>query len=123
MSDEALDIQITDILIYLGIPVSCKGYDYLRCSIILAYHSPDITEYITKTLYPKVARLCHASDAAGVERNCRHAVERACRIGRIFEFGRYFDCDITHRHPTCAQFISAIARRLHEISAEFDSRQ
>ncbi len=113
--DAALDIKTTGILMRLGVPVSCKGYEYLRCAVILAYHTPEITVYATKTLYPRVARLCLAADAGSVERNCRHAVERVFTEENRSILYEIFGVDITGRHPTCAQLISAIAKHLWEI--------
>ncbi len=112
--DAALDIKTTDILMRLGIPASCKGYEYLRCAVILAYHTPEITVYATKTLYPRVARLCRAPDAASVERNCRHAVERVFTEENRGILLGMFGVDIADRHPTCAGLISAIAEYLRE---------
>ncbi|MBQ8551676.1 MAG: sporulation initiation factor Spo0A C-terminal domain-containing protein [Clostridia bacterium] len=114
INDIALDIRTTRILIGLGVPTSCKGYEYIRRSIILTYHTPEITCYITKTLYPQVARVCRASNAANVERNCRHAIESACRSSHTAELREYFGYDVTVHRPTCAQFISTIAKHLHE---------
>ncbi len=108
----ALDIRTTDMLLKLGIPASSQGYCYLRSAIILAYHDPEATEYITKTLYPKVARLCHACSVESVERNCRRAIDRAlvCHTEALTE---YLGKTESFRRPTCAEFILTIARYLH----------
>lgn len=110
----ALDIRVTDTLLALGIHASCMGYNYLRCSVLLTYHSPEIACYTTKTLYPLVARICHASGASSVERTCRHAIEKACSGKSADRLCEYFGYDVKLRHPTCAQFITTIASRLRE---------
>lgn len=109
-----LEIETTRILISLGIRTSSKGFAYLRTAIILTYYSPDITEYVTKTLYPKLRRICGASSIMGVERTCRHTVSGlyngkfAPLLSQYFEF----DPGIT---LSCSQFISGIAGYLHNV--------
>ena len=111
-NDVMLDIRVTDILLRLGISASSYGYEYLRCAIMLAYYNPEATVYATKTLYPTVARLCHAASVASVERNCRRAVQHAI-YANTRTLNKYFG-DITPvRHPTCANFILTIANSLH----------
>lgn len=111
-TDALLDIRVTDILLRLGISASSYGYEYLRRAIILAYHTPELTLYATKTLYPTVAKLCDASSAASVERNCRRAVEHAI-YANTRTLNKYFsDITPTH-HPTCAKFILTISEHLH----------
>ncbi len=112
-NDLMLDIRVTDILLRLGISASSYGYEYLRCAIMLAYYNPKATVYATKTLYPAVARLCHATSVASVERNCRRAVERAIYAGTRTLYAYFGNITPTH-HPTCAKFILTIAEHLHK---------
>ncbi len=106
-----LNIRITDILLRLGISASSYGYEYLRCAIMLAYDNPEITAYATKTLYPTVAKLCHATRSTNVERNCRRAVERAIYAETRTLYEYFGNITPTH-HPTCAKFILTIADKL-----------
>ncbi len=107
-----LDNRVTDILLRFGISASSCGYEYIRCAIILAYQNPEITVYATKTLYPKVARLCGAVSSASAERNCRRAVERAV-LAHSKVLTEIFG-DITPEHrPNCASFILTVADYLH----------
>ena len=106
--------HVTDILLRFGISASSCGYEYIRCAIILAYHDPEITEYATKTLYPKVARLCHAVSSASVERNCRRAVERAISVNTQ-ALTEIFGNITSDNRPTCANFILTVANHLHTL--------
>ena len=99
--------RIGKILMYLSIYPSEKGFEYLRCAIILTYHTPEITEYVTKTLYPRVAKLCRCDCAANVGRSCRRSIESSYRRGFL---SNYFEGD---KPPRCADFVTCIANYLH----------
>ena len=114
-SKPQLATHVTDILLRLGISASSFGYEYIRCAIILAYYDPEITEFPTKTLYPKVARLCHASSAGGVERSCRRAFERAISVNASMLTEIMGDISSVS-HPSCASFILSVSRKLHEFA-------
>ncbi len=110
-----VDVLVTKSLLELGVPVHSSGYEHLRCAILLTYEEPEITEMITKTLFPKVRRLCNSCSVAGVERSCRHAIRYAhSRYEQDFRY--YFGKDYHNRQPTCSEFISYIA---HKIRSEF----
>ena len=98
--------SVGKILMYLSIYPSEKGFEYLRCAIILTYHSPEITEYVTKTLYPRVAKLCRCDCPANVGRSCRRSIEASYKRGFLSE---YFDGD---EPPRCADFVTGIANYL-----------
>ena len=100
-------VRIGKILINLAIYPSEKGFEYLRCAIILAYHSPDITQYVSKTLYPKVARLCRCDCPENVGRSCRRSIEASYKRGLL---SGYFEGD---KPPKCADFVIGIAKYLH----------
>lgn len=106
-NEQQLDIRITRILLSLGVPVSSKGFDYMRRCIIEAYYDREITVFITKTLYPRVARLCKAENAGAVERTCRRMVTAALKRTDPAQWCRYFG--VEPYKMNCAQFISAIA--------------
>ncbi len=109
--EQFLDIRTTRILMNLGVSVSSKGFEYLRCGIIEAYYDSEITDMITKTLYPKVARLCKAESIAAVERTCRRAVTNSLKMAQPQVWRKYFG--VEPYRMSCAQFISAIANYLH----------
>ncbi|MBQ2766063.1 MAG: sporulation initiation factor Spo0A C-terminal domain-containing protein [Clostridia bacterium] len=107
-----LNIRTTKMLLNLGIPASSQGYCYLRSAIMLAYYDPEATEYITKTLYPKVARICRACSVESVARNCRRAIDRAF-VNRTETLSECFGETENYSRPTCAEFILTIAEHLH----------
>lgn len=109
-NEQQIDIRITRILLSLGVPVSSKGFDYMRRCIIEAYYDKEITSLITKTLYPKVARLCKAENAGAVERTCRRMVTNALKRAEPDVWRRYFG--VEPYKMNCAQFVSAIANYL-----------
>ncbi len=106
---EKMYARIGRILMNLAIYPSEKGFEYLRCAIVLTYHSPDITEYVTKTLYPRIARLCKSDCPANVGRSCRRSIEASYKHGYL---SNYFPGD---KPPCCADFVLGIANYLHEI--------
>ena len=112
-AEQNLDARITSILISTGISITGKGFTYLRCAVTEAYNHPENAIYVTKTLYPAVAKKCHAASAGGVERTCHHTISRAFYGGYRDEFVKilgkaYMNC------PTCSEFIRAVAACLRE---------
>ncbi len=97
-------------LISLGFPADLRGYEYLRCAVIEAYHSPELTAYVTKSLFPRVARLCGRVPITSVSRGCRHAIEHAADFGLLNDFLERTESDA---YPPSALVISEIARYLH----------
>lgn len=109
---EALvEVRATQVLIDFGVPASVKGYEYLRRCIIETYYDTDITLCITKTLYPRVARLCGAADETVVARTCRRAVTDALKRSPSAVTRKYFG--VEPYRMSCGQFFTAIANYLH----------
>lgn len=108
--DIHLEAKAAKILLEYGFPVELRGYEYLRCAVALTYRSPELTEYVTKTLFPKVARLCGNASASSVARGCRHAIEYAFDRGNLAEL-------LVNKHieayPPSALVISLLANRMH----------
>lgn len=73
-------------LIALGFPADHKGYEYIRCAIVEVSCDPELTGYVTKTLYPRVARICGEPTASNVSRACRRAIAYACDFGELRDF-------------------------------------
>lgn len=108
--DERLEESTARILIRLGFPADLKGYEYLRCAVIEAYYAPELTAYITKSLFPRVARLCGHVPVSSVSRGCRRAIEHATDFGSLNDF---LDLPITDTYPPSALVIGEIAKHLH----------
>lgn len=112
-SEQALKIQVTEILHQIGVPAHIKGYHYLRESILMAIDDPELINSVTKRLYPGVARI-FGTTASRVERAIRHAIEVAWDRGDVDVLNSYFGYTIhnTRGKPTNSEFIAMISDRL-----------
>ena len=77
-----LEIDITNILLEIGMPAHIKGYQYIREGIMMSFADQNMLHYITKFLYPTIAKKYHTSSSS-VERTIRHAIEVAWRRGNM----------------------------------------
>lgn len=111
IGEQMIDIRTTRILISLGVHVNSKGYNYMRRCIIETYYDGTVTASITKTLYPRVARLCGAEGEDVVARTCRRCVTNVLKKAPPSEWRKYFG--IEPYRMSCGQFFSAIANYLH----------
>lgn len=109
----ALETQVTRIIHRIGVPAHIKGYQYLRTAILMATDDPDIINYVTKMLYPTVAKQ-YKTTSSRVERAIRHAIEVAWDRGDIDTLNSYFGYTIqnTRGKPTNSEFIAMIADNL-----------
>ena len=80
MTEKDLMIKVTKILHDLAVPANIKGYNYLRTAIILVVKDNSLIHYVTKGLYPAVAKE-HKTTSSRVERAIRHAIECCCMRG------------------------------------------
>lgn len=108
-----LEAKVTAEIRALGIPAHIKGYQYIREGIILALGDEDMLDYITKFLYPTIAKKYNTT-AGSVERAIRHAIgvawERGNREAIIKLYG-YTYCEKRER-PTNSEFLSLIVDKL-----------
>ena len=113
MSDNDLEMMVTEIIHQIGVPAHIKGYHYLRQSILLAVRNPDIINSITKQLYPTVAKM-YDTTSSRVERAIRHAIEVAWDRGDVDVLNSYFGFTIHNGRgkPTNSEFIAMIADKL-----------
>ena len=112
-SDTPTESQITEILHTLGIPAHIKGFAYLRCAIGMTIADPDMINYVTKSLYPSVAKQ-FGTATSRVERAIRHAIEVAWDRGDVDVLNRYFGYTISRQRgkPTNSEFIAMISDKL-----------
>lgn len=110
---EPLTNQITSVLHNLGIPAHIKGFVYLRSAISMTVEDPDLINYVTKLLYPKVARE-YSTTTSRVERAIRHAIEVAWDRGELDTLNSYFGYTISRQRgkPTNSEFIAMISDKL-----------
>ena len=108
-----LEAKVTNILHEIGVPAHIRGYHYMREAIIMSVNDMDVLNYITKELYPAIAKKCNTTPSR-VERAIRHAIEVAWSRGKIDSIDSLFGYTInTHKgKPTNSEFIALIADRL-----------
>lgn len=108
-----LETRVTNILHEIGVPSHIRGYHYMREAIIMAIGDIDVLNYITKELYPSIAKKCNTTPSR-VERAIRHAIEVAWSRGRIDAIDNLFGYTINNHKgkPTNSEFIALIADRL-----------
>lgn len=108
-----VESRTAEILRSLGIPAHVKGYRYAGEAIIMVYKNPNIINYVTKGIYPHIAKEFETKPAC-VERAIRHAIETAWMYTdktAICEL--FFRCKKeSYYRPTNAEFIATIAERL-----------
>lgn len=108
-----IESRVTNMLHEIGVPAHIRGYNYMREAIIMAIGDMDILNYITKELYPSIAKKCNTTPSR-VERAIRHAIEVAWNRGKIDAIDSLFGYTInTHKgKPTNSEFIALIADQL-----------
>ncbi len=108
-----LETKVTNILHEIGVPAHIRGYHYMREAIIMAVGDIDVLNYITKELYPSIAKKCNTTPSR-VERAIRHAIEVAWSRGKVDVIDKLFGYTINNHKgkPTNSEFIALIADRL-----------
>ncbi len=112
-SQVSIEARVTQILHEIGVPAHIRGYHYMRESIILAIDDIDMLNYITKELYPCIAKKYNTTPSR-VERAIRHAIEVAWSRGVVDSKNNLFGYTINANRgkPTNSEFIALIADRL-----------
>lgn len=113
LSDNDLELMITEIIHQIGVPAHIKGYHYLREAIILSVKNSEVINSVTKILYPTVAKM-YGTTSSRVERAIRHAIEVAWDRGDLDVLNSYFGYTIQNDRgkPTNSEFIAMIADKL-----------
>lgn len=108
-----LESDITEIIREIGIPAHIKGYQYIREGIMMAVDDINMLNYITKLLYPTIAKK-YKTTSSSVERAIRHAIEVAWSRGKIEVLEDMFGYTIGvgKGKPTNSEFIALIADKL-----------
>ena len=85
----------------------------MREAIIMSVNDMDVLNYITKELYPAIAKKCNTTPSR-VERAIRHAIEVAWSRGKIDAIDELFGYTIDNHKgkPKNSEFIALIADRL-----------
>ena len=105
--------DVTKIIRDLGIPAHIKGYQYIREGIIMAIEDVNMMNYITKLLYPTIAKKFKTTSSS-VERAIRHAIEVAWNRGKVELLEEMFGYTISagKGKPTNSEFIALIADKM-----------
>lgn len=108
-----MEAQVTKIIHQIGVPAHIKGYQYLRCAILMTIDDNEIINSVTKVLYPAVAKK-YMTTTSRVERAIRHAIEVAWDRGDVDTLNAYFGYTIQNSRgkPTNSEFIAMIADNL-----------
>jgi two-component system response regulator (stage 0 sporulation protein A) len=108
-----LEKDVTNILLEIGIPAHIKGYQYIREGIILACHDRNMLQYVTKFLYPAIAKK-YKTTSSSVERTIRHAIEVAWRRGNMEVLEEIFGNTISagKGKPTNSEFLALLTDKL-----------
>lgn len=108
--DSTLENDVTKIIREIGIPAHIKGYQYIREGIMMSVKDPEILNYITKYLYPTIAKKYHTTTSS-VERAIRHAIEVAWDRGKLDFMESLFGYNLNSGKgkPTNSEFIALIA--------------
>ena len=108
-----LEVDVTNLLLEIGIPAHIKGYQYIREGIMLAFYDKNMLHFITKCLYPAIAKKYNTTSSS-VERTIRHAIEVAFRRGNRELVEEIFINTINSKKskPTNSEFIALLTDKL-----------
>lgn len=113
--EKAYDLEslVTEFIHELGVPAHIKGYHYLRTAIMMVVKDMDLLNYITKELYPEIAK-AYQTTSSRVERAIRHSIEVAWTRGKPQTMNDVFGYTINtgKGKPTNSEFIAMVADRI-----------
>lgn len=109
----SVETDVTEIIRDIGIPAHIKGYQYIREGIIMSINDINMLNYITKLLYPSIAKK-YKTTSSSVERAIRHAIEVAWGRGKMDVIEDMFGYTVSagKGKPTNSEFIALIADKL-----------
>lgn len=113
LTDNDLQLMVTEIIHQIGVPAHIKGYNYLREAIILSVKDNEMINAVTKLLYPTIAKN-NDTTSSRVERAIRHAIEVAWDRGDLDTLNSYFGYTVQNDRgkPTNSEFIAMIADKI-----------
>jgi len=104
-----LELRVTKMLREIGAPVHFSGYNYIRDAIMLAIDDVYARNFITKVIYPEVARK-YSTTPSRVERAIRYMIETAWFKGNKAMLDEMFSHTIkSSGKVTNGQFIAQLA--------------
>ncbi len=114
-----IEAQVTKLIHKVGIPAHIKGYQYLRCAIMMTFENQSLINSVTKELYPTIAKE-YGTTSSRVERAIRHAIEVAWDRGDYDVLSEMFGYTVQKAKgkPTNSEFIALISDNLRLINKE-----
>ena len=111
--EKDLETIVTNAIHELGVPAHIKGYHYIRTAIMMAVENMDVLNFITKQLYPTIAKK-YSTTSSRVERAIRHSIEVAWNRGKPETMDEIFGYTIHtgKGKPTNSEFIAMVADRI-----------
>lgn len=111
--EQDIEAVVTGIIHELGVPAHIKGYHYIRTAILMVIENMDMLNYITKRLYPAIAKK-YSTTSSRVERAIRHSIEVAWNRGRAETMNDIFGYTVHtgKGKPTNSEFIAMVADRI-----------
>lgn len=108
-----LETIVTKTIHELGIPAHIKGYQYIRTAIMMVVDNMDLLNYITKALYPSIAKK-YSTTSSRVERAIRHSIEVAWSRGDPDKLEEVFGYTVQNGKgkPTNSEFIAMVADKI-----------
>ena len=111
-----MERAINDLITSVGVPVTSRGYWYIREAVIILSERRDLIMYITKVLYPTIAKR-YDTTACNVERAIRYS------IGKSWEYCATCERCVLGltptergRKPSNSQFLAMICKELWPIT-------
>jgi len=100
------------ILMELGVPTKCVGFEFLKRAILLFYEDP--TRALSKDIYQEIKLKCKLSSEEQVDQAMRDATSKAWSSGSTKAWRWYFayNGESLQHKPSNAEFITRIARIL-----------
>ena len=113
VSSPDLEGVVTKHIHELGVPAHIKGYQYIRSAILMVIEDMDVLNYITKQLYPTIAKQ-YGTTSSRVERAIRHSIEVAWNRGKPETLNEIFGytIDTGKGKPTNSEFIAMVADQI-----------
>ena len=98
-----MEKEVCDLIIAAGVPINSRGYWYIREAVLLAVEDRENLMYVTKDLYPKIARR-YKTSPMGVEKAIRDAIAKSWATGKVPDGIRA----LRNRKPTNSQFVTYV---------------
>lgn len=113
VGERPTEYQLGNLLMEMGAPSSNKGFNYLVTGILMVLDDADLSNQLTKGLYPAVAKQHHTTSSR-VERAMRHEIELIYDTPGITEclerLGVTLMASAFKGKPTNGEFLTGMAR-------------